>query len=98
MTDIGPGDWVERIKPGRSWTGWRVGAIYRVRQLEGPHNWACDDCGAREGLLFFDAPDPHRVILGATPYDSWCACAFRPVYRPKASVIEAMKRPALEDA
>ena len=92
MSAIGPGDWVECIRtgdgradhPGRGFT---LGKLYCVREVSAK-NYPCP-CGRTcGGLRFTNMKDP---AIGW-----WSACAFRPIYRPKADFIEALKRPAPE--
>lgn len=95
MSAIGPGDWVECVDvtsdvagTGHDWQGERVpveGQIYQVSDA-----WV--DC------------DGYSVILvgwerdrAARDWGRRCGFAierFRPIYRPKADLIESLKTPA----
>ncbi len=84
---IGPGDWVECVRDGSAVHGWSpltVGAIYRVRDL------------VEEGY------PGGRVVAGVTLHEVatppgevgfWIEL-FRPIYRPRADLIESLKAPA----
>lgn len=88
MSAIGPGDWVECIRVGRSPTpaGFRVGAVYRVERTVKNGGCAYHGRGAKCGGLFIcEMPRP-----GA---GGWAACAFRPIYRPKADLIKGLLKP-----
>lgn len=105
MSAIEPGDWVEFI--GRDETlkqahrvegQLAVGQIYRVRALmrgydRNANTWM-------EGLQLFGVYAYHENgVEGA-----WHPSLFRPIYRPKSSLIQTLKQPApdavrkLEDA
>ena len=94
---IGPGDWVEccpktyRDTPPANCKvvrgAWpQQGAIYQVREV-----------GCRTGT---DVPALRLVgIVVAHPYEPdcwWDVVYFRPIYRPKSSIIEQLKQPISE--
>lgn len=87
--DIGPGDWVECIAPVglRSPVQPEVigGNIYQVEGIE-PHA-RCGRCKT------FDHPGLHLVNVPRWPAGH-AGCHFRPIYRPKQSIIEALKAPS----
>jgi hypothetical protein len=95
--DIGKGDFVEAIKSqlgeGCSIT---AGATYHVEQVYPPDfGMECIVCG----------PDSTGVGLVGQPHSAeghWCMCAFRPIYRPKAELLESLLHditaPSLEPA
>lgn len=84
---IGPGDWVERSTPSLTLT---VGSIWQVAAIgyhtgDRPH---CSRCAP--------GPTPWVRLVGEPPHPDprpFCACGFRPIYRPKQSIIEALKAP-----
>jgi hypothetical protein len=85
---IGPGDWVECIAPCEEY-GLRAGAIYCVEEVAEPAtDGSCQHCsGGCFGVLVSEAWLP--VAEGY-----WCGARFRPIYRPKSSIIEQLKQPA----
>lgn len=86
---IGPGDWVEAFQsrsggnavPGSKF-GFRLGGIYRVSELVWEARCSCGDGHA--GLNFHNMPQHPNGFAG---------CQFRPIYRPRADFIEALKAP-----
>lgn len=89
---IGPGDWVEALvdcPPEGGCIAVSKGGLYcvettRLRPL------LCTHCGT-------DCPGLRMV--GDQPLDPaiwWPGCGFRPIYRPKADLIESLKAPPLE--
>ena len=92
---IGPGDWVEALGSDPAYDGFIAvtkGEIYCV-EAAFPATGHCSACGVMglALLLVGDRPDP----FGNT--DSWCGeCGFRPIYRPRADLIESLKAPPLE--
>lgn len=81
---IGPGDWIECVRtklpdsPNR-------GRIFRCEEIV--FGYGCKDCGKEcGGLVLFGVRSDH-------PTGSYSACGFRPIYRPKADLIEALKAP-----
>lgn len=82
---IGPGDWVECVKcsPHGHMRGLRLGGVYRVCEIiHGPRS--CDGCGTNHEGLALDG-------LFANP--GWAICAFRPIYRPRADLIQRLLSP-----
>lgn len=80
---IGPGDWVECVdalgrEPAGTPTPLRVGAIY---QVEDTFRWFGHD-----GLTL-------REVKPPTGDRGFAAALFRPIYRPKADLIESLKAP-----
>ena len=103
MSAIGPGDWVERDPAyvgGKNaiprsqlkifGAGIEFGKLYRVREMRllrcpvDGHAWQ----GLRLDGIVFSVPGHPDAFVQAE--------AFRPIYRPKADFIEALKRPAPE--
>lgn len=86
MSAIGPGDWVECvdcIPSDKPTAKFALGSIYQV-----------EDCVFVPGIK-----QPHGLIIKEMPRSShptgaYCATAFRPIYRPKAGLIESLKTPA----
>lgn len=92
MSAIGPGDFVEVI--GGSGKQIPVGAIVLVSEVRASEAWQCaTEAGCEFGVRLSAAPNPPDGRF-------WCGCCFRPIYRPKASLIESLKTPApaTEDA
>ena len=92
MSAIGPGDWVECIaRTGRP-DLCVPGGLYCVEALVPAFGTcpACEDGSDIEGMIFVGQPK-ERNDTGQ--YWSWCPCRFRPVYRPKADLIESLKAP-----
>lgn len=86
---IGVGDWVEAFQSRSggnsvpaSKFGFRLGGIYRVSELVWDVHCSCGDDHA--GLNFHTMPQH--------PY-GFAGCQFRPIYRPKSEIIEALKAP-----
>lgn len=86
MSDIGKGDWVECIhgnpvdKPSPGQKLLSIGAIYQVEEVGHYAPLSAD----------------YVVIVGFYsdhPTRGWLASAFRPIYRPKSEIIEALKQP-----
>lgn len=84
---IGPGDWVECVDSAGTEV-WRwpltVGRIYRVLEL----------------LTGDGVPDALQLVeIGWAEDGEYCGFAverFRPIYRPKSSIIEQLKQPVSE--
>lgn len=95
MSAIGPGDWVECLHNG-TYTRFRAGALYCVSEVMPGPDCGCEVCGQRHGgIRLHGMPLPHDYPerrLRARNW--WPACRFRPIYRPKASIIEQLKQPA----
>lgn len=84
--DIGKGDWVEALRNGAMLETKHIcaGSIWLVEAVEAGEAGDCVCCSnACPGLTLrgIDAPYP---ISG---------CCFRPIYRPRDSLIEALKAP-----
>lgn len=86
---IGPGDFVECVG-ATAWPEVTVGGIYRVEAIIEAYG-DCPACGneGSEGITF--AGHPKRLKGGIMM--SWCPCRFRPIYRPRADLIEQLKAP-----
>lgn len=87
MNDIGPRDWVECVEPNKR--GFAVGALYLVERvhesrIKAPH-CACAGRGSI-GLHFRGISEP------PSPHSGWCGCGFRPIYRPKAEIMQEITR------
>lgn len=83
MTAIGPGDFVECVHDSGSTPGrLTVGALYVVRAIHsGPFDPPYDGVGFEiEGV-------PSRSVSG------WADKLFRPIYRPRADLIERLLQP-----
>jgi hypothetical protein len=95
MSAIGPGDWVECVDPkGADWL--TFGAIYLVDDVRKFHG-ACGHCGRKgadcdnTGLLLGGI---RGIRPGCADYN--CSRCFRPIYRPRAELIETLLRKADE--
>ena len=88
MSAIGPGDWVEAIGPkgveSPRAPGVFGGGVYCVEALvwTNPH---CGGCGGEHAGI--------HLVGKARARNGWRGCEFRPVYRPKADLIESLKAP-----
>lgn len=97
MSDIGPGDWVECVKsraahPVREHFGGHlvVGTIYCVKTV---FLGRYADGVQGEGITVRGI-----VAVNAEGREGgWPLEYFRPIYRPKQSIIEALKQPAPEE-
>lgn len=84
MSAIGPGDFVECVKASGRHPEFSVGRIYCVEWIDPSAD--CMACGNCDGLGL-------KGIGG-----NWASCCVRPIYRPKSSLIEQLKRPVSEPA
>lgn len=88
---LAPGDFVECINACAHRSAGvllTLGAIYRVREV------------SAQAVLFSGNRGPTLrlcgIVLAVGPYGveaSWAICRFKPVYRPKSEIIEALKAP-----
>ncbi len=91
MSAFGPGDWIEALidemkgEPGRVTVV--SGRLYCVESVDDNDEALCDDCGD-VGVGFFIVGDEPDVAAF-----SRCHCAFRPIYRPRADLIETLLQP-----
>lgn len=83
---IGPGDWVECVR-SRSLL---VGGLYYVETIDSRER-DCP-CHGRSpfGLFLRDQPN-------ASGSSGWCGLNFRPIYRPKSSLIQSLLKPIEAD-
>lgn len=86
---IGPGDWVEFYRLWRGLTlsphyAVELGGIYRVLELV--PDMDNRDGTFEPGLRLYRTASQHEQVA----YPVSC---FRPIYRPKASLIESLKQP-----
>lgn len=83
---VGPGDWVECLRESARY-GFRPRQLYLCTGTP-ERTLPCTVCDkTHRGLTLKDAPaDKPATWL-------WPTCCFRPIYRPKASIIEALKAP-----
>lgn len=89
MSAIGPGDWVECIG---DWphVGLPKGSVWLCNHIE-----TKDDPGVYCHLCT-DREQPMLYLQGWRPptgYEGACACGFRPIYRPRADLVESLKAP-----
>ncbi len=87
MNAIGKGDWVECVEDDSDVMGEiRRGAVYQVREVI--PEAAFEDCNmhgpdcAQPGLDLEGQPEDEERC--------WCAGSFRPIYRPKAELIQSL--------
>lgn len=83
MSAIGPGDFVEYSDSHGTGT-LPAGTVARVERLD--QVCKCVGCGVKGSGLVLSIPHP--------VYGVWSDCVWRPIYRPKPSFIEGLKRPA----
>ncbi len=83
MSDIGPGDFVERLFPAHE-PPIPVGPVFRIRRLA--RVGTCE-CGLEApGLIVDEAEIPDD--------GAWCPCGWKPVYRPKPDAFtDLLKAP-----
>ena len=91
MSAIGPGDWVECVDASphpnhKVSTKLVQGALYRVREES-----VCPETG-KNGLTLCGVLLPIHSKIGREI--GWLLSRFRPIYRPKADLIESLKTPA----
>jgi hypothetical protein len=89
---IGPGDWVECVEGAASpYRAEEVhaGVLYQVIACNAPFLRRCVRCGALAG--------PHGLVVEGQKF-GWCPTRFRPIYRPKSSLIESLLIKADEPA
>jgi hypothetical protein len=87
MSAIGPGDWVECVKDSVDIPGtFVVGSLYQVTKL----TKTCPRMGPGVQIL----GKPSQSELRFTGKYGWAIHLFRPIYRPKADLIESLKTPA----
>ena len=96
------GDWVERVADTGSATVRIARSAMRVVSGELPQIGKIYQVRAVSGVRGPDGPWDGLKLVGiviAIPGsdDAWIqASAFRPIYRPKSSIIEQLKQPILE--
>lgn len=79
---IGPGDWVECVR-AEDPDGRYLGKVFRCLKVV-----PSQDCELNHG------PCAGLTIEGMPiTLHGWAMCCFRPIYRPKASLIERLKQP-----
>jgi len=91
--DIGPGDWVECVQDTDAVSR---GSVCQVTELPPvPHEvQGCDACAHSgfalrvKGVQYSNGP---FVRPGDNDLFAHCSCFFRPIYRPKADLIEGLK-------
>jgi hypothetical protein len=83
---IGPGDWVEVVRLSGDPAEDAAMPMHSIWCVEAATDTglACDHCtpGAYPALKLVGNPD-----------DDWCGCSYRPIYRPKADLIQSLKAP-----
>lgn len=90
MSAIGPGDWVECVDASGANNGGMfdggflvAGRVYQVRALS-------TLTGGAPGVKLVGQPDIH---LKTGKRGSYSVTRFRPIYRPKADLIERLMQP-----
>lgn len=94
--DIGPGDWVECINASPNSHGDAVpltlGGIYRVAMVVETVGFKGECTGL--GLVLHDVEFRfYPIASGAQVPEAFSVRRFRPIYRPKAEVINALLAP-----
>lgn len=94
MSDIGPGDWIEAVATATepySYQCIRQGAIYHCEDVAPATFGICPRCGTdgEAGVGVVEAP----VIYPGGQRGAWPLCLFRPIYRPKSSLIQGLLEP-----
>lgn len=91
---IGPGDWVECVDAqfhASAGVALVLAAIYRVREVLPDAILSGGGRGPTVRLRNIALPiGPHGVEA------SWAISRFRPIYRPKQEIIEALKAPPIK--
>jgi hypothetical protein len=83
VSAIGPGDFVECVHCGGPFpAGFTVANIYQVSEVGLWHGYPW--------INVDEMPTP-RDFGHSAP--GWAAECFRPIYRPKSSIIESLKQP-----
>lgn len=88
MSAIGPGDFVQRIKPLEGCAIMRPGTIWLVSKIT-PFSALCEECGSTQpGICLANDPlsSTMRVLLEVVP-EGYCPCGFRPYHGPEQSSI-----------
>ena len=90
MQAIGPGDWVECVdnapRPGHLYKGCLVlGGVYQVHSIIPRHLVTTGE----EALMLVG----HVGKNTRGNWDCYTCDRFRPIYRPKQSIINALKQP-----
>lgn len=86
MNAVGVGDWLECLTDGTRGV-FRKGALYCVSAID-DREAQCDVCGRT------DEPGLEFHYMPMAPDAGWAACRFKPVYRPRATLIESLLTPA----
>lgn len=82
MSAIGPGDFVECFKTEFP-SSPRLGKIFQCAAVKATPR--CADSHGKCGAIW--------LVGDNTPAEGWALCCFRPIYRPKQSLIEDLSRP-----
>jgi len=89
--DFGPGDFVEALVANRFYRGLQPVEKRAVHQVlavfDLPGTTRCGACGQHCRTAFLIVVSLEHGAMGR------CLCGWRPVYRPKAGLIEGLKRP-----
>jgi len=86
---IGPGDWVEIAPVGLDEP--ERGLVCQVESLISGDS-DCGYCGGDVGAVLIGDGLGLRFDSEG-PFAPWCLCELRPIYRPRADFIEALKAP-----
>jgi hypothetical protein len=90
--DIGKGDYVECVAGATDDFGYGVvtGQLYCVKDIAS--SWS--------RCVFDDCRNPRVFVCGQPhiEFGGWCPQRFRPIYRPKAELIESLKTKTKEPA
>lgn len=91
--DIGPGDWVEAVgmNPALS-RGRRIAGVFTLGALYQVEESRVFEPTGELGVIIRDMPRSTHVT------GMWNALCFRPIYRPRESLIRDLLEPIKEDA
>lgn len=95
MSAIGPGDWVECVKPDDLFA-LALGSVWYVEEIVPTARIGCtDDASCKAPIL-------HLAGVPRHPTQGLCACGFRPIDRRTTALFQSLLTPApevaLEDA
>lgn len=86
---IGPGDWIEPVVLAAGV------AAPACPQVVGGHVYLCEELVWSDACQVCDGDHPGLHIRGVPRIKhGWAACEWRPVYRPRADLIQSLKQPA----
>lgn len=94
MSAIGPGDYVQIVSHEPQLDP-EHGLVCRVVAIMDDDDCDCHYCGGVTGAVLDG--DGHGILYDAgDPFAPWCLCELRPIYRPRADLIESLLAPLPE--